>query len=1070
MSGRLGVDKQGPAEPRFPLFGAENQALSIQAGGSSIRVADPGTDSVLDFDLGDTITIEAWVNPTDVAAGQQVYIVGKGRTQNPGVAENNQNYALRLRGVAGTARLSFLFRSAASPHTEPAWHRWNSDVGFEPDGDWHYVAVSYKFGDPASIRGWIDAAAVPGNWDYAGATKLGPVVDDDELWIGSSMGGGSTSTFRGSIDEVAVYRTALTPERIEARYKVVGPPPPKPGLPELAANRLPANGVLVEIFEGIPDGKSWSLRSARFVEDYVVPSFAFPDVPKKYSPRGVQIDRSDPFLIRATGRIVVPPGKKRILVRCHNASRLSLDGRRIAETPFHSISSSAHGRVFPIDTSLAPHIRPLQRGDTEKVVDIAGDGRQHLFQFVMIAGGQNHRPEFGETGVFMAEPDTDFQVLSSTVQVALTDRAFPAFLKEQRALLADVSTNRRREASAEEDKYWRWRHALARRYLAATPGPAIPEVSPNVPIHNDIDRFIGKRLEAAGEAAGELVDDLAFLRRVTLDVIGTVPTLDQVDKFLNDPAGRRRELAIDRLLAHPGWADHWVSYWQDVLAENPNIVNPTLNNTGPFRWWIHESLIDNKPFDRFATELIMMEGSKYYGGPAGFELATENDAPLAAKAHIVGQAFMALEMKCARCHDAPYHDFGQKDLFSMAAMLKRGPQPVPKTSSIPGGDEAVKSLLVEVTLKPGEQVAPRWSFAEWMPDELPAGVLRDPDDSRERLAALITAPRNQRFARVIVNRIWRRYMGRGLVRPVDDWETAQPSHPELLDFLARELLASGYDQKHVARLILNSHSYQRVARGKDAAKPGKEYLFAAPLQRRMTAEQLVDSMFVVCGKPFDAGMMAIDIDGARPPKSSLHLGEPTRAWHFASLSNERDRPSLALPYAQPFVTVLETFGWRGSRQDPVTVRSDEPTVLQPGILANGVLGRRVTRLSDDSAFTQLALQQQPVSKLVDQAFLQMLTRHPSPDERETYVSLLSDGYSRRIVTPAPPAQKRPRLPRGLVSWSNHLDPRANEIKVELQEVVRRGDPPTRLLTADWRERMEDMIWALMNSPEFVFVP
>ncbi len=493
---------------------------------------------------------------------------------------------------------------------------------------------------------------------------------------------------------------------------------------------------------------------------------------------------------------------------------------------------------------------------------------------------------------------------------------------------------------------------------------------------------------------------------MALDVLGTIPTPEQIGQFLADPAADRRARWIDRLLDSDGWADPWVGYWQDVLAENPNIVNPTLNNTGPFRWWIYESFQDNKPFDRFATELVLMEGSTYFGGPAGFALATENDVPMAAKAHIVGQAFLGLEMKCARCHDAPYHDFKQRDLFSLAAMLKRDSQEVPKTSSIPGGDDAVKSLLVKVTLKPGEKVAPQWSFTELVPDEVPPGVLRDPQDVRERLAALITSARNQRFAQVIVNRLWKRYLGRGLVEPVDDWETGRPSHPELLDYLAQQLVGSGYDLKHVARLILNSHAYQRSPRGEEILQAGQPYLFASPIRRRMSAEQLVDSLFLAAGKPFDAGAMCIDIDGARPAKLSLNLGEPTRAWQFGSLSNERDRPSLALPLAQPFVTLMETFGWRSSRQDPRTVRNDEPTVLQPAIMANGILTGRITRLSDDSAFTALALQDQKLDAFIGQVFLRLLTREPTSVERDLFAELLEPGYAQRRVDPPGPENRR----------------------------------------------------------------
>ena len=427
-------------------------------------------------------------------------------------------------------------------------------------------------------------------------------------------------------------------------------------------------------------------------------------------------------------------------------------------------------------------------------------------------------------------------------------------------------------------------------------------------------------------------------------------------------------------------------------------------------------------------------------------------------------------MKCARCHDAPYHDFLQSDLFGLAGMLRRGAQEVPGSSSIPGGENAVKSLLIEVTLKPGEKVPPAWCFSELVADEIAKGVLRRENDSRERLAALVTSPRNQRYAHVIVNRLWKRYLGHGLVEPVDDWEYAEPSHPELLDHLAAELLNSGYDLKHVARSILNSHAYQRVSRSAEVLPANGNYLFGSPIRRKMTAEQLVDSLFVAAGKAYDAGPMCIDIDGARPETSSLNLGEPTCAWQFASLSNERDRPSLALPFAQPFVTLMETFGWRSSRQDPLTERHAEPTVLQPAVLANGIIGRRITRLSDESAFVELALQDQLCEELVDAVFLRLLTRTPSSEERAIFRDLLTEGYEQRALPVSSGTSAAPMLPRGTVSWSNHLNAQASVIKAQLEEAVRQGDPPTRQLDDDWRERLEDMVWVLVNSPEFVFLP
>lgn len=1062
--GEIRGERPGPRTPTFPLFDAKNQAIEISAGGGRLRVSDTGPSSELDFDSGDTITLEAWIAPTSASAGSYLYVVGKGRTNNPGFAPDNQNYALRLQGRGDSAALSFLFRSRADGDYKGDWHRWTSNQSVPLGDGWHHVAIVYTFGKGASLRGYIDGELAPGRWDMGGVTDRAPVVDDDEVWIGSSMGGQTGSTFQGGLDEVAIYRQALSAERIRARYQYVGAMPP------VDVTKIPDNAVLVEIFESVPDRKSWDFRAPRYVESYMAPAFAFPATPNKYTPTGVIADRSNPYLVRATGYITFPVGERRILVRGRNATRVYLDGELIVETPFHNISSSGHGAVWELDASLAPKIRPLQRGDQQAVAVVQGDGQRRLVQLLTIVGGQSRRPELGETSVSIAEAEGDFAVLSQTLDIPLTDDGWREFSASQLDWLVNLNQSRRREASEEEAQYWARRHELARATVSQTPEVAVPDSPPDYPAHNEIDRFLNARLAAVGEKPTELIDDLSFLRRVSLDAIGLVPTPEEIEAFLADPPETRRSRVIERLLEHPSWADHWVGYWQDALAENPNIVNPTLNNTGPFRWWLHESFLDNKPMDRFVTELVMMEGSTHFGGPAGFGMATQNDAPMAAKALILGQAFLGVEMSCARCHDAPFHDIAQKDLFSIAAMLKRDAQPVPATSSVPVADGESGSDLITVTLKPGAQVAPEWPFSKLVEENFDAGVLRRPGDPRERLAALITSPHNARFSRVIVNRLWWRYLGLGLVDSVDDWENASPTHPELLDWLAREFVLHGHDLKHIARLIFNSHVYQRQAIGQEATNTAEPYLFAGPLERRMAAEQLVDSLFRVCGKPFDSGPMNVDIDTARPYSVSLNLGEPTRSWMFASLSNERDRPSLALPYAQPFIELLEAFGWRGSRPDALTVRNEEPTVLQPGVLANEVLGRRVTRLTDDNVFTSQAMEDQPVEKLIENTYRRILTRSPTQEELADWREFLQPGYDDRKITPSPPPQTPRKQPRGLVGWSNHLDPRANEIKLELEKAVRAGEPPTNRLQANWRERMEDMLWALINSPEFVFVP
>jgi hypothetical protein len=229
-------------------------------------------------------------------------------------------------------------------------------------------------------------------------------------------------------------------------------------------------------------------------------------------------------------------------------------------------------------------------------------------------------------------------------------------------------------------------------------------------------------------------------------------------------------------------------------------------------------------------------------------------------------------------------------------------------------------------------------------------------------------------------------------------------------------------------------------------------------------------VFVACGKPFDVEAMNVDIDSSREPTKSLNLGTPTRAWEFAALGNERDRPSLSLPFAQHHVTVMEAFGWRGERQNPVSRRDTDPNVLQPAILANGVVVKRASQFSADSAFTALALESLPEDEFVRQVFLRILGRPPSAAEAQLFSDLVGPGYAARRLAPGAVAPPTPEeRPLG-VSWSNHLTAEADLAKGKLAEIAARGDTPSPLLDPDWRARAEDMVWTMFNAPEFVFIP
>ena len=862
------------------------------------------------------------------------------------------------------------------------------------------------------------------------------------------------------------------------------------------SEEVPASaGVTVELFEDVNAKKPWQLSdkpTTKWEQDV----FAWTTLPNKYIRGGLISDWSNPFTLRAAAKVEFPSGEFEFLLRTKNRARLFIDGEVVLEhDKVLRKNADGHEEAPELPQPIRPeHNAPpsIHRELTKRVSLTAGT---HEIRVEALVGGPSIRTEIGELCVAVAEFEKSdepmFHVLETTVgsQWPLTDAAWHELKSRQLHLTSKRNTVERRAKLAEDADFWEQRHKIAREHVAAKQ-VEVPTVKQNEFANNAIDNFILSKLETESMKPLPIVGDMQFLRRVSLDVVGQTPSLKEIEDFTQDEAPERRSRLVDRLLDDPRWADHWVPYWQDVLAENPNILKASLNNTGPFRWWIYESFLDNKPMDQFATDLILMRGSKYRGGPAGFEMATQNDVPAANKALILSEAFLATNMNCARCHDSPVNDVTQKQLFSIAALLKRKAIELPKTSTVlseAGGREP----LIEVSLNSGDLILPHWPLPNLASDSLSGEMVQDAGDSREWLAAIVTSAHNERFAEVLVNRLWHRYTGRGLVDPLDDWADAEPSHPELLKFLAKELVSHNYDLKHVARMILTSQTYQRQtvsgagetdevadageadageADAGEADAGEKEAWFAAATRRRMTAEQIFDSLFAITGKPVHAETLTMDPEGRRPIKSFLNLGTPLRAWQFSSLSNERDRPALSLPVAQSANDLLKSFGWREARQDAATVRETTMTPTQPLELANGMIGRRLTGLSDDHAVTDLSLYSTSLDQIIDKLYLSFFTRNPTEHERSAIKEVLSDGFSDRVVAGATPQKDIYAWQRHAVSWSNHLHAKSSDIMLRLEARAREADPPTKRIDADWRERMEDVLWAIANNVEFMFVP
>ena len=242
-------------------------------------------------------------------------------------------------------------------------------------------------------------------------------------------------------------------------------------------------------------------------------------------------------------------------------------------------------------------------------------------------------------------------------------------------------------------------------------------------------------------------------------------------------------------------------------------------------------------------------------------------------------------------------------------MLKQETIEVPTSSSVdlsklPSG----RKPLIAVTLQVGTKVEPRWTLTNLVNDPVSGRFLPTNPSLREQLAFQITRPENQRFSKVIVNRIWARLTGEGLIEPVDDWEGKKIHNSDLLTWLASQFVTHNYDTKHIISLILNSRFYQSVSN--EASEPRPKFI--APQRRLLGAEQIVDSLAAVFGKQLSTEQLSLDLDISRGRQNAINFGLPRRSWQLTSLSNERDRPSLALPETQSIVDVLEEFGWHGS--------------------------------------------------------------------------------------------------------------------------------------------------------------
>ena len=356
-----------------------------------------------------------------------------------------------------------------------------------------------------------------------------------------------------------------------------------------------------------------------------------------------------------------------------------------------------------------------------------------------------------------------------------------------------------------------------------------PVALPDGTDSHPIDRLTGAYFSAKGFTPPPVIDDAAFARRLYLDAIGLPPTPSQLEEFLMDKLPDKRATLVRKVLADDlNYADHWLTFWNDLLRNDYRGTGYIDGGRKQITNWLYGALLTNKPYNEFVAELVnptpasegFMRGIVWRGS------VNASMTPQMQAAQNVSQVLMGVNLKCAACHDSFVSDWSLNDAYSFAAVF------------------ADKPLEMVHCDKPTGQIAtPRFIYPQ-------LGEI-DPKAPRverlKRLAEIMSSPQNGRITRTVVNRLWAKVMGRGLVEPLDDME--KPSwDADLLDWLAEDLAANKYDLKHTLELILTSKAYQLPTVERPAEGDNSEYIFRGPYARRLSAEQFADAVSSVSGQ------------------------------------------------------------------------------------------------------------------------------------------------------------------------------------------------------------------------------
>ncbi len=470
------------------------------------------------------------------------------------------------------------------------------------------------------------------------------------------------------------------------------------------------------------------------------------------------------------------------------------------------------------------------------------------------------------------------------------------------------------------------------------------------PRRNFIDDEVLASLSSLRVPVSGMVDDTTFLRRITLDLTGRLPEADPVEVFLADHSVDKREVLVDELIG----SEEFVEFWTLKLAKLLRIhsqgskdeITVTPAAARLYHGWLQEQIGSNAGYDELARALLLGTGDSLEVGPANFYRTVED--PMA-QTEYVTELFMGSRMRCANCHNHPLDKWTQDDYHGLTAIFaKVGREEVVKLSP-------VGKAIHPVTGKPAVMRIPGERFLD-----------ADTDDGRQALADWITSPDNPYFAKAIVNRLWKAMMGRGLVEPVDDFRDTNPaSHPALLNRLAEDFVAHGFDLRHTLKRIASSAAYARSA-DTTAENAADDRFYSHALRKRLEPEVLADAISDVLGVV------------------SRYGDEPTgtRAVALYDASIESDA-----------LDILGRCDLKSSPESTPPTVGELPRMLH--LFNGGLLNDRLG--ADGSRLDRLIEEGRSSMDIVSEFYLVALGRHPRDEEQSYWKEQLGEEPSRALL-------------------------------------------------------------------------